>query len=233
MSMLSVLPPLRKLLQRLSDLFVSDLELRLRHAPSFLPLVFREARPEDAERCMQLYLANESGRFPPCVRKVFGKDLSRFASGRFMVELEGQTVATCQASFWFSHFQGMLSYGLTDPAFQRRGIGTAMLLFRLVLIARQAPNWEQWVSLTAVDDSAKFYRRFGFYGNKITYHKSDIGEHELRLHLTQQMARRCEEVLSAAGMVVPPFELPLYTKEDWKALIQDESDSVKYNHTTE
>jgi ribosomal protein S18 acetylase RimI-like enzyme len=220
----TLLSPFRRIYQWLGDLFVSYLELRLRQPPTMPPVVFREATLADSERCMELYMANEQGRFPKEVRSMYAKDLEREGQGRFVVQLEGRIVATCQASCFFSVYLGVLSYGLIDPMDQRRGIGTAMLLFRLVLISRKAPGNKQRISMVPVDASVAFYRRFGFWGNVVMRNAEGIGQHTVSLVLTPQMAQRCEAVLGAAGIAVPPFEIPVHTHQELNAMIQAKKD---------
>jgi ribosomal protein S18 acetylase RimI-like enzyme len=223
----TLLSPFLRIYHWLGDLFVSDLELRLRQPPTMPPLVFREATLADSERCMELYMANEQGRFPKEVRSMYAKDLEGDCLGRFVVELEGRIVATCQVSYWSGVFHGVLSYGLIDPKDQRRGIGTAMLLFRMVLISRKAPRDNQKISMVPVDASVAFYRRFGFWGNTVMRDAEGIGQHPVSLVLTPQMARRCEAVLTAAGIVVPSFEIPVHTQQELNAMIQAEKEVAR------
>jgi RimJ/RimL family protein N-acetyltransferase len=57
-------------------------------------------------------------------------------------------------------FHVWLTYGMVRPAFQRQGIGTAMLLARLAALPR--PLKPVRVTLSSVPASERFLARFGF-----------------------------------------------------------------------
>lgn len=208
------------------DWFADPLDVRLRKVSSLPPLVFRPYTPDDFDRCMELYRLNEEGRFPDDARALYARFLKANLGGTFMVELEGERVATCGANLWYGGTSGCLSFGLIHPDHHCKGIGTAILLSRLVLLSRKATEALIMISLMAVDDSMRFYRKFGFLTRCVWTSDGTVNEHHMERSLNVLEAKSCEETLNYSGIQVPDFDVPLRDEEyqklyaEWQAARQ-------------
>ena len=129
---------------------------RRRMSPSRIRLY----APADFEACVELYRRNEPDRFPVDGLPIFERSLNEGSVLRFVVEQDGE-VRGCagihiQISRNIEH--AMLSYGLVDPRWQGKGLGTALLLARLAVL----PLDIGLVYLLAVPSSRTFYEGYGF-----------------------------------------------------------------------
>jgi ribosomal protein S18 acetylase RimI-like enzyme len=161
--------------------------------------------PEDFSACRELYVLNESGRFPAGALSEFEATL-RKGSQLFLVAKKDRQICGCggvgvrkgptDCAAW-------LSYGLIHPKYQNQGFGTTLLLARLSLIPSNVP----FVGMSPVPASRGFYERFNFREVKRFTHSSGV---ELPIHfarLSPSILFHCENLLANAGIVLPP-DLP-------------------------
>ena len=165
---------------------------------------FRRFKTADAPSCIELYALNEEGRFPQDYIERYRQSLEAQRSYYLVGELDGRIVASGAVSYWMREDVVVLAFGLVHPEYQRRGIGTALLLARLALLNPDRHSYR--VLIFAVEKAFSFYRRFGFqcfqpwkdpHGNT---HPSG------QLYLTASDARRCRELLEAHQISIPADE---------------------------
>jgi len=165
------------------------------------PIELCAYKAEDFQECRELYVLNESGRFPPNGLPEFEATL-RKGTQLFLVTKRDGLICGCggvairQAS---TGCAAWLCYGLVHPKYQNQGLGTTLLLARLSLI----PNHVPWVGMTPVAASRGFYERFNFREVKSFTHPSGI---ELPIHfarLSPSILFYCENLLANAGVVLP------------------------------
>jgi ribosomal-protein-alanine N-acetyltransferase len=124
-----------------------------------IPVRFRPYAPTDFETCVDIYQKNEPGRFPPNQLPEFEAALRQDAKTLIVAEIDSKVVGFGGVTF-FEPNSAILYYGIVDPAFQGRQIGTTLTLLRIA----QFPAHSLYVvvMIFAVDASMPFYQRFGF-----------------------------------------------------------------------
>jgi ribosomal protein S18 acetylase RimI-like enzyme len=123
------------------------------------PLTFRRYQQTDLDQCVELYAANEAGRFPEGVQDQYRKSLTRQSSYFLVLEHDGRIIASGGISLFLRPDVAVLCFGLVDPKHHGQGIGTALLLARLALLPGKCTYM---VFIAAVEKSVGFYRRLGF-----------------------------------------------------------------------
>lgn len=185
------------------------------------PLSFRRFQPTDLQQCMDLYAANEPGRFPEGVRGTYEKCLTE-QSGYFLVlEENNQIIASGGLSLFQRRDIAVLCFGLIDPKHQGDGIGTALLLVRLALLP--AEGWPYAVLLFAVEKSIGFYRRFGFRQFHPWLDLQGRQHPSGSLLLSSREIVRCRKRLADCGISFPADhdQIPVRTKHDWETPAND------------
>jgi len=158
-------------------------------------------KAEDFQECRELYVLNESGRFPPDGLPEFEATLRRAASLFLVAKKDGRICGCGGVAIRQSPTAraAWLCYGLVHPKYQNQGLGTTLLLARLSLIPHHVP----FVGMTVVAASRGFYERFNFREVKRFTHSSGI---ELPIHfarLSPSILFFCENLLANAGVVLP------------------------------
>jgi predicted N-acetyltransferase YhbS len=93
---------------------------------------------------------------------------------------------------------------LVHPRQQGKGIGTALFLARLALLAPNESNYH--VLIFAVEQSIGFYRRFGFRDVQAWKDSKGVDRPSGHLLITASEIRRCRSLLKAQNISVPPDE---------------------------
>lgn len=90
-----------------------------------------------------------------------------------------------------------LAFGLVHPAWQRRGLGSALLLARLAALPEPDPCWN--IALSAVERAQSFSQRFGFIFCGRFLNAGVELDHFAAL-LSVKEWRRCRLILNDAGV---------------------------------
>jgi predicted N-acetyltransferase YhbS len=193
---------------KLANLDLSPAEGRL---PA---LTIRPFRDDDLANCTQLYLNNEPGRFPPGYVAKYRAELVSGNCLFLVIEEAGQIRAVggiTRASTNHGPVAALV-YGLVEPVFHKRGIGSLLLLARLAALPELEKNYA--VCMAAVGGSDTFYRRFGFKSlGKFPDHMGNKFE-SLAVAVSAADLQKCRELLLAAGVTfdaatlqVPSFDV--------------------------
>jgi ribosomal protein S18 acetylase RimI-like enzyme len=176
------------------------------------PMAFRRFQPTDAPACIELYALNEKGRFPEGVMDQYRKSLDVQKSYYLVGERDGRIVTSGGVSYWMRDDMAVLCFGLVHPDYQRRGLGTALLLARLALLNPNRPNYR--VLIFALDKAIPFYRRFGFQDFTPWLDPGGNKNPSGCLQMTAGEIRRCRALLQAHDISIPadetqiPFRMP-------------------------
>lgn len=164
------------------------------------PCVIRLLKTEDIEACEGIYRLNEN-RFPPGMFDTFSRSL-RGRDALFLVaEVDGQVRGLGAVSMRRAgRTEGaVLSWGMVDPSFQRRGYGSALLRARLAMLPLARRAWI--VTITTAGGSESFYERFGFrYVKQVPIDNGRLLDAYYVL-VTARAQRRC--VSSVAELLIP------------------------------
>jgi len=178
------------------------------------PMKFRRFQSADLQQCIDLYTANEPGRFPEGVRDQYRRSLIEQSSYFLVLETEGKIIASGGLSYFIRQNIAVLCFGLIHPDHQGKGLGTALLLSRLALLAPQGYTYA--VIIAAVEKSFGFYRRFGF--RQLPPWVDGHGQQHPSGHLsfTSREIIGCRKLLAERGISFPQDEkeIPLRTKSD-------------------
>jgi ribosomal protein S18 acetylase RimI-like enzyme len=168
------------------------------------PMTFRRFASTDLPQCLELYAANEPGRFPGGVVNLYEKTLLGQNSYFLVAESEGRIIASGGISYYLRDDLAVLCFGLVHPSHQGRGIGTALLLARLAML--KPHSYDYRVLIFAVEKSIAYYRRFGF---KVFPPWAD-GQGKLhpsgQLIFTPAEILQCRQLLKERGVIVPDDE---------------------------
>lgn len=127
--------------------------------PLRLPVKFRPYVPADFDECVAIYQKNEPGRFPEGQIATFKKYLNREQKALIIAELDSKVVGYGGLKLHPPR-AAVLCYGIVDPSFQGRRIGTTLTLLRMSLLPPYPGDLV--VLIFAVDASMPFYEGFGF-----------------------------------------------------------------------
>jgi predicted N-acetyltransferase YhbS len=118
--------------------------------------------PADHDSCVQIYLNNEPGRLPTGVAPEFELFLERNDYLKLVCCIDGAVTAVGGIGLLpgLLASKAWLVFGLVDPSFHGRGIGTALLLARLAALPR--PRRPVRLLLSNVPGAVGFFARFGF-----------------------------------------------------------------------
>jgi GNAT superfamily N-acetyltransferase len=126
-------------------------------APLPTEFTVRELRPDDRDRCLEIYRVLEPGRFPPNDECYFTATIDKADHSLLVIEHNNHIVACGGISH--SSIGATLFYGLIHPDFQRRGLGRLLLLSRLARLTIDKPIC---VLICAVESSISYYEQFHF-----------------------------------------------------------------------
>ncbi len=173
----------------------------------------RRLEVDDHARCVEIYRANEPGRFPPGFEPELQSSLTRSDYLWVALCVEDQLMAfggiTRMPSFRVDH--AWLIFGMVDPARHGHGLGSWLLLARLC--ALPPPIKPVKVMMSNVASTQAFFERFGF----VHQGRQHMGHHGIELDssaavLRQMVWRRGRELLQARGLsygepMVPVMDL--------------------------
>ncbi|MDQ8205759.1 GNAT family N-acetyltransferase [Pelagicoccus sp. SDUM812003] len=123
----------------------------------------REYLPTDYDVCSEIYSKNESGRFPPNYLSKFQDYLKNEEAIVLVIEEDSKVVGTggiCLLEYTDEITMAALSFGLIDPDYQRKGLGTMLLCARICFLKPQK-NWDL-IMTSAGNGTESFYKRIGF-----------------------------------------------------------------------
>ena len=111
----------------------------------------------------------------------------------------------CQKRFGLA--TAWLTFGMVSPAYQGKGLGSALVLARLSLLPK--PTHAAPVLMTNVESSKAFYARFGF----APYGARPSGRPSLRLPCNSALIgerewQACRERVASLGLTLPTIEAP-------------------------
>ncbi|HWS61587.1 MAG TPA: GNAT family N-acetyltransferase [Steroidobacteraceae bacterium] len=126
-------------------------------------ITVREFQPPDCAVCLSIYRAHESVDFPSGFLKFFVDLLDRpdclklvLCIGEVPVAVGGIGLTT----YISMGDRAWLMFGMVEPAWQRQGLGAALLYARLGALSEPAPSTR--IVMTNTGESYRYYSRFGF-----------------------------------------------------------------------
>jgi GNAT superfamily N-acetyltransferase len=169
----------------------------------------RPFEPRDRASCVAIYQQNEHGYFPVdfLVYFEFWLDSEEFL--KLVLSIDDVPVAigavNCQKRFGLA--TAWLTFGMVSPAYQGKGLGSALVFARLSLLPK--PIHAARVLMTNVDASKAFYARFGF----APYGASPSGRPGLMLPcnsavITEREWQACRERVASLGLALPMIQAP-------------------------
>jgi N-acetylglutamate synthase-like GNAT family acetyltransferase len=167
-------------------------------------MVFRRLEMRDIPQCLELYKANEPNRFPKGGIEKYEISLRDPDAYFLVLQRESRIIASGGLQYWGRPNMGVLYFGLVQPDYHRKGIGTALLLARLALFSPKQSAYS--IFIFAVDKSIGFYRRFGF--RKFHPWEDDHGKKHPSGHLifTSYEIQKCRNLLNKHEIFIPEDE---------------------------
>jgi len=125
-------------------------------------LLFRPYEENDRAACLDIFDGNVPRYFDRSERAGFTEDLERSGSRTpYFVLIQHARIIGCGGLVISSDgTRSGLSWGMVDPAHQRRGMGAALLRYRLAYL--QTMPLMRAVELSTSQHTQGFYQRFGF-----------------------------------------------------------------------
>jgi GNAT superfamily N-acetyltransferase len=124
--------------------------------------LIRQFAPEDTAACLDIHTANLSrSLIPSQYGAEFEAQLADPSSLTLVFILDERVVACGSVSYCLRESSAWLSFGMVHPDFQRRGIGSTMLLTRMSLLD-VSPERPCTVYLSATRYSKGFFSKHGF-----------------------------------------------------------------------
>lgn len=154
-------------------------------------IAIRTYQPEDAPACMALFDSNLPKFFAPHERAQFAGFLQRMDCP-FFVATVGAQCCGCGGFYVDDYGLAYLVWGMVDAAWHRRGIGSALLRWRLDRIGEVAHAW--CVLVDTSQHSAPFFARFGFRSYRLIPDGYEAGLDKVYMRLLLPAARDDAEV---------------------------------------
>lgn len=165
-------------------------------------LTIRPVHPEDAPRLAEIYAANlANGLVPASYEAQFLENAFDPSVLSLVAKVQEEVVACGTVHYVNLESTAWLSFGLVHPSWQRRGIGSAMILTRLSLLRCSAGGCA--VFLSATKNSRPFFERHGF---AVVGEDGDAGGnlfYTMRFPLTPALRDRCEAAMVRSGATFP------------------------------
>jgi len=183
------------------------------HLPPLQPLPsgisLRRFESRDRASCLAIYRQNEHGYFPAdfLVYFEFWLDSEEFLKLVLCVDDVPVAIGAVNCEKHFGLATAWLTFGMVSPAYQGKGLGSALVLARLSLLPK--PIHAARVLMTNVEASKTFYARFGF----APYGASPSGRPGLVLPcnsavIAEREWQACRERVASLGLALPMIEAP-------------------------
>ena len=120
-------------------------------------LSYRSFNKKDIKPCLSIYKAIEkSGAIPTDNEELYIDWLKGHENRKFVILKDDKIIASCG----FRETDGCmyLTYGLIEPNYQRKGLGSLMLALRAI----QLKDKHGFIVLSPTQLSSKYYARYGF-----------------------------------------------------------------------
>jgi len=172
-------------------------------------VALRPFESRDRAICLAIYKDNEHDRFPTdfIVFFEFCLDCEDFL--KLVLRINDVPVAIAAVSYRnrLGSANAWLAFGMVSPAYQGKGLGSALLIARLCLLPK--PIYSVRLFMTNVGASQAFYARFGF----APYGTSPSGRPGLMLACNSALLGVCEwqacrERVAGLGLTLPTIEVP-------------------------
>jgi GNAT superfamily N-acetyltransferase len=169
----------------------------------------RPFESRDRASCLAIYQHNEHGYFPADFLIYFEVWLDSEEFLKLVLCIDDVPVAigavNCQKRFGLT--TAWLTFRMVSPAYQGKGLGSALVLARLSLLPK--PTQAARVLMTNVEASRAFYARFGF----APYGASPSGRSGLMLPCNSTLIgerewQACRERVASLGLRLPTIEVP-------------------------
>jgi [ribosomal protein S18]-alanine N-acetyltransferase len=121
----------------------------------------RDYKAEDLNACVELMRLNIPTYFSTEEEPGFAAYLLKEREEYFVAEAEGKIVGCAGINSEGS--TGIISWDIIHPDFQGKGIGSALLLFRLNIIKKKYSD----ARVRTAQNTFEFYGKYGFKLNKI------------------------------------------------------------------
>lgn len=127
--------------------------------------MIRPYTPADQEALLQILRLNTPAYFAPEEEADFVLYLQERREDYFVVEREGQVVGAGGLNYFDDYTWARLSWDLIHPAFQGKGIGRELTLFRISKL-KEKPGM-QWLQVRTSQLAYPFYQKLGFELEKV------------------------------------------------------------------
>ncbi|PVY39217.1 GNAT family N-acetyltransferase [Pontibacter virosus] len=127
--------------------------------------MIRPYTPADQEALLQILRLNTPAYFAPEEEADFVLYLRERREDYFVVEREGQVAGAGGINYFDGYTWARLSWDLIHPAFQGKGIGRELTLFRIAKL-KGKPNMK-WLQVRTSQFVYLFYQRLGFDLEKV------------------------------------------------------------------
>lgn len=127
--------------------------------------MIRPYTPADLEALLQMLRLNTPAYFAPEEEAGFVLYLQERLEDYFVVEQEGQVIGAGGINYFDGHTWARLSWDLVHPAFQGKGIGRELTLFRISRL-QERPGM-RWLQVRTSQFVYPFYQTLGFELEKV------------------------------------------------------------------
>ena len=135
-----------------------------RISKNFPTAIIRRYRDVDLEECRDLYHSNDNGRFPENCVHLYEQNLQKRETLSLVVKVDGKVVGSGGISIleYTDDLEvAAISFGFVHVEYQKQGIGTLLLAYRLSLLPLDRPVWG--VTMTSAGNGTEtFFKNFGF-----------------------------------------------------------------------
>ncbi|MCG8575531.1 MAG: GNAT family N-acetyltransferase [Flavobacteriales bacterium] len=136
-------------------------------------MTIREFKPSDHNACIQIFQKNLGIYFAMEELALFQNWLYNHSEYPYFVVQDGHKIIACGGIYMDSRYaKAGLSWGMVDPKYHSKGIGTELTLFRLKLIREVYPNQHCFIETS--QHTKGFYQKMGFQTKNIT--KNGLGK---------------------------------------------------------